>query len=545
MAAPVAPRRKPASRPPASRPDDSIQPIPLVPLEEAPLTPAVSLAKEPGAPARRDPHPLAADVFAAEEDSRVAADTYGEDLPVIPLKPLPDEGRGRASTWLGSDEVRGVGLDDGFDDGFDEEPQVGADLRHADVVFLRVMAAFGGFLSRALDPLSRYERQRARRAAARSVPAGPRPAEAPPKHTVPPKAAAALQRLGEALAGVIAKISARQAKAAEEPQTIGELLASATPRPAPRPKASQEPRTPDAPPIAEEYLDLEELPAAAAPRPRAELPRAEEPRAVAAPKAPEALPYRPTVPPPVSLRPPPAISELPVLRLREIPKAEEEEENEGDLYDGDYQYPGEEGAVARFLRGFGLWTKRVVLLAVLVGGVGWAAFTWRTWFPRAGEVGKKALTTIDRQVRSVETEKEREQALRAGIEQMPQLAPETIQLLLSNSGALDVLALYQAANDAADRGGASLTRDEGLELAALRDELLAGLQAKEREQLRDYERSRAFGLALPSEERSALALVARGARALSPERLARLQALLGKQVAAGIPQVSPSASARP
>ncbi len=183
-AGPVVPQRRPLSRP-VARPDDSISPIPLVPLEDTPLTPAIPLAREKGRGVRPSPHPLAADVFADEERSQVVADTYGQDLPVIPLKPLPDEGRGRGSAWSESEEMPAGALDEGFDDRFGAEREAEGGLRHADVVFLRVMATFGGLLSRLLDSLVRYGRQQRARRAARSACARRRCA-APSRSPTPP-----------------------------------------------------------------------------------------------------------------------------------------------------------------------------------------------------------------------------------------------------------------------------------------------------------------------------------------------------------------------
>lgn len=526
-ASPVVPERRPVPRP-GPTPDDSISPIPLVPLEETPLTPAIPLASEKARGVRPGPHPLAADVFADEERSRVVADTYGQDLPVIPLKPLADERSVRASAWSESDEAPAGALDEGFDDRFDGEREAGGGLRHADVVFLRVMATFGGLLSRLLDSLVRYGRQQRARRAARSASAAPRVAEAP-KPAVPPRLAAALQSLGELLSAGIAKLGAlRQGRPEEDAQSFGELLASGAPKPAPRPTVVvQEPRAPDVLPTAAEVW----APASPAAEPR---------RAADSTRPSTEIRPGPVVPAPAAPQRPPAISDLPVLRLREIPKVDEAE---GDLYDGEYEYPGEEGVAARVLRGLGLWARRLILVALLVGGGTWAALNWRHWFPRAGEVGQKALATIDEQVRSVETQKQQAQALQAGVEQMPQLAPETIQLVLSRSSSLEVTDLFEAASEAADRGGASLSRDEGLELAALRDEMLSGLGVPERELIRDYERARSFGIVSASEERTALTLFARSARSLPPERLARLQTLLGKAIAAGLPQ--PSAASTP
>ncbi|HKN48446.1 MAG TPA: hypothetical protein VJ144_10800 [Candidatus Polarisedimenticolia bacterium] len=63
---------------------------------------------------------------------------------------------------------------------------------------------------------------------------------------------------------------------------------------------------------------------------------------------------------------------------------------------------------------------------------------------------------------------------------------------------------------------------------------MATLRPADRGRLRDYERVRGLRATLPSEDRAALGVFARGTRALPPARRERLQALLGKAVAAGL-----------
>jgi hypothetical protein len=223
------------------------------------------------------------------------------------------------------------------------------------------------------------------------------------------------------------------------------------------------------------------------------------------------------------------------LRLAERP----EQESAGDLYEGEdaSERPG-------LLHGVWIWTKRLVVVAVLVGGGILAALTWQTWFPKAGELGEQALTGIDRQVRSKEIESARQQLLEEASEQLPQLAPETIALLLSRrpDDVPDLPALFQAATDAVARGRVSLTPLEALELDALQDELLGELHPTERQHVRDYERAREARTAFPSEERELLVLLARGAQAMPPKRLERLQGLLGRVIAAGLPSPPPAST---
>ena len=83
---------------------------------------------------------------------------------------------------------------------------------------------------------------------------------------------------------------------------------------------------------------------------------------------------------------------------------------------------------------------------------------------------------------------------------------------------------------------------EAEELRALERELLGTLSRTEAERVREYDRTRARRAIFPFENPHVMDLVARGARALPPERLERLQALTHKAVAAGLdrPERTPS-----
>ncbi len=473
---PTAPAWKPVPRP-TTRPDDSAPPIPLVPLEEEPLTKVVPLAKDP-ASAQTPNLVVAADPLASPD--RAPTEAYEEDFPVIPLKPLEaDAQRDRETVWQGGALSTPRAPEDAdYPDGAEEL----STLRDpADVAFFQALATFGGFLSRLLNALVRFERQQRLRRAALRREAAKRREEA--------------QRIAAAAAS-------EGPPPVDEPRSLGELLASIAP--APRKPA----RVPEAKPL---------LPVTPAVEPR--------------PPAPQPRPLLPLLPAPPALKPPPALGELPTLRLAEVP----EPETWGEVYDGD---DGEAGPGFRaFVSVAWLWTKRVVLLALLVGGGALAAMTWRSWFPKAGEVGQAALTRIDRQVRSERIGQARQRLLEEGAEQLPQLSSATIQLVLSRSSdeTPDLIHVFQAAGDAADRGRRALTREEALELDALREELVRGLNPIERDDVRGYERARTSGAVFAADERAVVDLLARGARALPPQRLERLRALLGKAIAAGLP----------
>jgi hypothetical protein len=146
------------------------------------------------------------------------------------------------------------------------------------------------------------------------------------------------------------------------------------------------------------------------------------------------------------------------------------------------------------------------------------------------------FTQIDRQVLSRERAEQQRRALADAFLRLPELAPETIELIFSRSptGVADAGDVFQIAREAADRGLAALTPVEAEELRELARELLAALSRTEAERVREYDRTRARRVIFPFENPHVMELVARGARALPVERRERLQALTYKAVAAGI-----------
>ncbi len=229
-------------------------------------------------------------------------------------------------------------------------------------------------------------------------------------------------------------------------------------------------------------------------------------------------------PPRAPVAAPVPIRELPVLRFADVPEPRVVE----DVYQGEED--------RRPLPAFWLWTKRVVLVGVLVVGGALAALRWETWLPRAAELGQEVFTGIDRWARSGQTTQEQQRALSEATGRLPHLAPETIRLVLSTSdtGVLDPPEVFQLATEAADRGLRALTPAEAAELRELQSELLGNLRPPERARLAEYDRARSRRVVFPFENPHALELVARGARAMSPPSRERLQALLGKAVAAGL-----------
>ena len=255
---------------------------------------------------------------------------------------------------------------------------------------------------------------------------------------------------------------------------------------------------------------------------RARLDRPRPPVPPAAPAASSAAPPSPPEP----LEPPPPTSDLPVLHFADPPEPREVE----DLYAG-----GDEEGVGLFQTVWH-WTKRWVVIAGLAAGGILVVLTGKTWLPTAARLGETMVAAIHARLRPpVETE-EQTRALRAATQQLPHLAPDTIRLLLSRSpgGVLDPPKVFQLASDAADRGRSVLTAGEAKELKALQRELVRTLRPAERERVREYDRARSRRTVFAFENRRALDLCARGARALPPRSRERLQLLLGKAISVGV-----------
>jgi len=256
-------------------------------------------------------------------------------------------------------------------------------------------------------------------------------------------------------------------------------------------------------------------------------------------KAPSPAPPPPSAPeprdplrPPTPLRPTP-IAELPSVRLKEGNEPPED----GDVYDGEGRGAGSVLPVAW------AWTKRIVLLGGLVAAGVLVVLHWDAWFPRAAELGQTVFGEIDRQARSTQRTRERDQAFANAVERCPHLAPETIRLVQSTSGdgVLEPPAVFGVATEAADRGISTLSPAEAAELRALQRELASRLRPPQRARLAEYDRARATRVVFAFENPPALDLVARGARAMPAASRARLQHLLGEAVAAGLRPPAPAA----
>jgi hypothetical protein len=122
------------------------------------------------------------------------------------------------------------------------------------------------------------------------------------------------------------------------------------------------------------------------------------------------------------------------------------------------------------------------------------------------------------------------------IAQLPHLSAETVQLVMSRSerGLPDPPEVFRLAHAAAIRGAADLTAEEGQELRALEKALLGSLSRPDRDRVRAYDRMSPERDLLVGEDAKVMALFTRGARALGAARRERLQALLGKAIAADL-----------
>ena len=259
---------------------------------------------------------------------------------------------------------------------------------------------------------------------------------------------------------------------------------------------------------------------------------AEEPSATPAPVTPPsaALSEEPPTPaPPVEPRsreaqPPPAATELPALRLAPIP----EPRSVGDVYAGD-----EGVSVWSSIR---LWTKRVILAAAVLAGAALAGLHWDTWAPAAENMGGSLFSEIDDRVRWLHLARERQAVIDQASEQFPHLARDTVGLILSTNRThvLEPPAVFETAWGAAERGASTLSASEAEELESLRQQLYDELPPLDQERLRTFGRAYAQGAVFTFDARRGLLAYARGARALPPDRRARLQTLLGKAIAAGL-----------
>jgi len=220
----------------------------------------------------------------------------------------------------------------------------------------------------------------------------------------------------------------------------------------------------------------------------------------------------PRPPRPEPLLPPPPLSELPSLRLAPL--------------------EGERGPSRP-------WPKRQLLIvAAVLGGLGLVA-TALAWLPRLEWLIRKApvapapVATPSPQDAKPPLPPE----LQVAAEQLPHLAPETIRLVASTidlGRPPDPPEVFRRADVAARRGAPALTEDETRELRSLKSAVVGALRPVDRERVLAYERVTVGRDLMLGEDARVLRLYARGVNALSTPRRDRLQALLGKSIAAAL-----------
>lgn len=484
------------------------------PVEDAP--PPIPPEAAPNAGGVR----VLADGVASSRASLAGEASHIDRLPVISTKPLDDARRsGR----------RRVGTDEEGAEGF------GA-------IVLAAVAALGALFSRILQPISRLERgepiidEEARPLVGPSVDrlrtatsswAGSvrertaRLVEGARAGERPPRLVSTVETATAAVSSWVASLRNRNGGLARS------FRADRREPPSPEPMPISEPEEPAIAPVAlQAQLASPSIPV---PPPRPSPPREPSPPGFEA-RVPR--PSRIETPSPPARPRPPAIPPPPTTDVDVIPLAEpvrpREPEEEEDTYD--------DGRSGGLLAAAWASTKILLVIAIAVGSTVYAAVDWRTWFPKAAELGEATFTELDRVAMSAERAAQQQRAVEELSAELPHLAPETIRLILSRSpsGVLEAPAVFEIAGDATDRGLAALTSEEAREVDELGIALQGGLGPLERERLRDYAKIRTRRVVFTEEHAHALALVARGARTLPAEKRAHLQGLLSKAISAGL-----------
>lgn len=500
-----------------------------------------------------EPHEIQA---LADEPVESNATPVGiRDLPVIPLKPLQEAppvplagesvglGGTRARVAWPQDDHRGTSPSGRSGEALpeprsraDSQPRSRLALFEGDGPFSAasvklgkaiaaqgVIASFGGFLSRLLDPVNRLERGLPLFPVEPASEGGPAPGM-PRQNSVP-----VMPRSGE-----IGQVLPLADEPSMDPEGGGGQKASGEALPVIRLKPLDGPLWDPARGrrlLARARLWIERpaswvrgltVPSRGVPTPEPfsepETPRASEPT------------------PPRALDAPPAIAELPVLRFAPAGEPDVVE----DVYGGEQS--------EAFIPVAWLWAKRLTIAVALLAGATVAAMTFEAWSPRAAQIGETTLLEIDGRVRSHHLAAQRQEAVAEVTAQLPQLDPETIGLLMARSpnGLLNAAGVFEVACDAADQGVVELTASEALELETLQQGLLDGLLSAERERIRDFDLARERGAVFPVDGQQALLAYARGARQLAPASQERLKWLLGRAIAAALqPGKATAASAVP
>jgi hypothetical protein len=495
-----APFELPPHPEPLAAPSEPAYPPP--PSYAAPAADSAPIHEPAPAPARQDLHVLA--------EGAPSPDGSEPGGPPIRLKPLDDD-VGFRSAWSDEGEV----VDE------DEHEPRGA---QGEGPLVQLLAPLGRFLSRILAPLGglldRWSERRARSAES-SFPslsdAPSLPDASQPEVESGPGWREKLGELGEkagaAWSGLVARFKRAPAELGETEvdddyeSATGSLSGSLSePLSEPEPDRESEPepvkRAPLPPRIAAPAAALDPAP-----------------RVSALPRAPA--------------KPPAPLSSIPVVPLAEPVRHEEPE----DVYEG-------EDEPSEFAGPLVFWAKRLLLLGVL-GAVGYYAYVERAvWFPKAGNVGQTIFRAIDQKAHSRERSEQQRQALADAAPKLPHLTEPTILKVFAQSptGVMEASEVFELTRAAAERGLDKLQPADAEELRRLEQDLAAALRPPERRRLEEYDEARARRGVFPFENPYAMDLVAKGARALPPEKLERLRALTEQAVAAGL--VDPADAAK-
>jgi hypothetical protein len=457
----------------------------LPPVSDSPAFSEPSFREPPIAPLAAP----AAQVLADETSSASSPDVNDASLPAIRLKPLQEDA-GFRSAWD----------DDG--EAYEEEDRA---ARHEPGPLVALLGPLGQFLSRVLAPLgsllerfssrtSRDEESASRRPASRASrdePEGPSLGE-----RLKEAWSGLLGRLAELWSGLAARLRRSESEPEEEDAGEDERADEPEPEAPVRARAPLPPRSDDVPAYT--------LPSSVPAEPRAALP--------------------PVAPRPAS--PPKPISQLPVVPLAQAVESTEPEE---DVYEPD----DEPSALAGPLW---FWTKRLVALGVLAA-VGYYLYLERaSWFPKAAETGQIVFNQIDKRARARQLDEKQQQALGEATARLPHLTAPTIRMVFDQSplGVVDAAEVFQLTREATERGIERLPPADAEELRTLQNELAATLSVPERRRLDEYDQARSRRVIFDFENPYAMNLVAKGARALPPDKLERLRALLQQAVAEGL-----------
>jgi hypothetical protein len=205
----------------------------------------------------------------------------------------------------------------------------------------------------------------------------------------------------------------------------------------------------------------------------------------------------------------------------------------------------------RFIALIRPWVKP----AAAVGGLVLAALlvvaTWPVWGPRLASLfasREKPAAPAPASTPAPEvTATPVPEDLRIATEELPHLSPETIRLV---SSSIDLATptppeIFRRAHTAASRGASALTEEETRELRSLRNAAIGALRPIDRERVRAYDRLTVGQSLMVAEDARVLRLYARGVRSLGSARRERLQALLGKAIAAALVRSPPPRVAGP